>query len=291
MVGADLERSARRAHPAAVRPAARGARGAREGRRRRVRRRRSTRCCSAGPTRARSGWRARRSATSGWRCRGVSPGTSRARPVRPRGRHRVAADVVQRAHPGGGAARSPARSSEPERPGTVDEDEPVAEEVAPAAIEGPPVVDPELVSPMDGLVAGATFGSLVHAVLEHADPQASDLRAELRRCVEEERRWWSVPATSEQLADALLPMQHTPLGPLAGDLTLADLGRRDRLCELDFELPMAGGDLAAGSVPGRLLADVAFGAAPTPRCRRPGAGRTPTVSTTPRSATRCCAAT
>jgi exodeoxyribonuclease V beta subunit len=107
---------------------------------------------------------------------------------------------------------------------------------------------------MDGLTAGATFGSLVHAVLEHADPQAADLRAELLRCVEEQRRWWSVPASSEELADALLPMQHTPLGPLAADLTLADLGRHDRLCELDFEIPMAGGD--SGATPGRLLRDI-----------------------------------
>jgi exodeoxyribonuclease V beta subunit len=115
---------------------------------------------------------------------------------------------------------------------------------------------------MDGLTAGATFGSLVHAVLEHADPQAPDLRAELLRCVEEQRRWWSVPASSDELADALLPMQHTSLGPLADDLTLAQLGRGDRLCELDFELPMADGDLAGGAhdAPrGRLLAD--FGTA------------------------------
>jgi exodeoxyribonuclease V beta subunit len=145
-------------------------------------------------------------------------------------------------------------ASEPERPGTVDEAEPPAEDVG--AARGPEAseTDPALVSPMDGLTAGATFGSLVHAVLEHADPQAADLRAELLRCVEEQRRWWSVPASSEELADALLPMQHTPLGPLAADLTLADLGRHDRLCELDFEIPMAGGD--SGATPGRLLRDI-----------------------------------
>ena len=40
-------------------------------------------------------------------------------------------------------------------------------------LDGPP-------SPMDDLPAGATFGSLVHAVLEHADPHAPDLEAELR---------------------------------------------------------------------------------------------------------------
>ena len=150
--------------------------------------------------------------------------------------------------------------SEPEHPGTVDEAEAVEEDAA-AVVPATEEPDPDLVSPMDGLTAGATFGSLVHAVLEHADPQAPDLRAELLRCVEEQRRWWSVPASSEDLADALLPMQHTPLGPLADDLTLADLGRPDRLCELDFELPMADGDLAGDPTAphGRLLAD--FGTA------------------------------
>ena len=108
---------------------------------------------------------------------------------------------------------------------------------------------------MDGLVAGATFGSLVHAVLEHTDPEATDLRAELLARVEEERRWWSVPATSEELADALLPMQHSPLGPLADHRTLASLPLRDRLRELDFEIPMAGGD--RGDAEGRLLQDFA----------------------------------
>jgi exodeoxyribonuclease V beta subunit len=94
----------------------------------------------------------------------------------------------------------------------------------------------------------------VHAVLEHADPLADDLRAELLARVEEERRWWSVAATSDELADALLPMQHTPLGPLADDLSLAEIGMQDRLCELDFEFPMADGDASAlpGAAPSGL---------------------------------------
>jgi exodeoxyribonuclease V beta subunit len=147
--------------------------------------------------------------------------------------------------------RAHGASSEPEHSGTDDE-------VDPEDLEPPDEVDATdldvasieagLLSPMNGLPAGATFGSLVHAVLEHADPLATDLRAELLARVEEERRWWSVAATSEELADALLPMQHTPLGPLADDLTLASIGMADRLCELDFEFPMAHGD--AVSTPG-----------------------------------------
>ena len=37
-------------------------------------------------------------------------------------------------------------------------------------------------------------------------------------------------------------MLATPLGPLADGLSLQDIGVRDRLTELDFELPLAGGD-------------------------------------------------
>ena len=150
-------------------------------------------------------------------------------------------------------AVGPAAQSEPENRGTDDETE--VENAEQVLVTDVAEVDPALVSPMDGLVAGATFGSLVHAVLEHADPKAPDLRAELLARVEEERRWWSVPASSEELADALLPMQHTPLGPLVDGRTLADIGLDDRLRELDFEFPMGGGDDV--SVTTRTLAEFA----------------------------------
>ena len=40
----------------------------------------------------------------------------------------------------------------------------------------------------------------------------------------------------------------TPLGPMLGDLRLRDVARADRLDELDFELPLAGGDQPSGRV-------------------------------------------
>ena len=140
---------------------------------------------------------------------------------------------------------------EPEVPGTVDEDPAVVEEGAPGAPLDAPLASGGPLSPMAELPAGATFGSLVHAVLEHADPQAADLRAELRRHVDDQLRWWPVDAAADELATALVPMQHTPLGPLAGDLTLARIPLGDRLRELDFEFPLVGGDR-----PGRDLPDV-----------------------------------
>ncbi|GAA1949376.1 exodeoxyribonuclease V subunit beta [Nocardioides panacihumi] len=109
-----------------------------------------------------------------------------------------------------------------------------------------------LLSPMAGLPAGATFGSLVHAVLEHTDPDAPDLRDELLRHVTEQLRWWPVDASPEELADGLLPLNHTPLGPLADGLTLARIPLRDRLRELDFEFPLAGGDTRTATAEIRL---------------------------------------
>ncbi len=100
-----------------------------------------------------------------------------------------------------------------------------------------------VVSPMADLPVGATFGSLVHAVLEHADPQASDLRAELRAQVQEQLVRWPVPVDVDVLADALVAVCDTPLGPLAEGATLRGIGAADRLCEMDFELPLAGGDV------------------------------------------------
>jgi exodeoxyribonuclease V beta subunit len=113
---------------------------------------------------------------------------------------------------------------------------------------------------MGSLPSGATFGSLVHAVLEHADPAApergGDLRAELAHHVEVQRVRWPVGVGTDELVEALLAVCATPLGPLFGGRTLGEVPLRDRLRELDFELPLGGGDAARGTqVPG--LGDLA----------------------------------
>ncbi len=143
-----------------------------------------------------------------------------------------------------------APAAEPEEPGTVDEDQP-EDDGEPLAAPAPSDLGGPL-SPMADLPAGAAFGSLVHAVLEHADVTVPDLEDELLGHVTEQLRWWSVDVPPHDLARALVPMQQTSLGPLAHDLRLSDLGASERLSELDFELPLAGGDRsgARGSVLG-----------------------------------------
>jgi exodeoxyribonuclease V beta subunit len=110
-------------------------------------------------------------------------------------------------------------------------------------------------SPMADLPTGAKFGTLVHAVLETADPFAGDLTAELEAQIREHSMWWPVDTPPEELAAAMVPLHDTPLGPLAPDTTLRQIGLPDRLREMEFEFPLAGGDLR-GKAPSITLADV-----------------------------------
>ena len=155
-----------------------------------------------------------------------------------------------------------AHGSEPAVAGVASEPEPAKENdevVGPVEVDGllataPPDADLVRLSPMAELPTGAEFGVAVHAVLEAVDPQAGDLNAELRRAGQAVLT--RLPAgtfTADQLALGLAPAFATPLGPLAGDRTLADIPRRDRLAELGFELPLAGGEVTRAEL---LLADL-----------------------------------
>jgi exodeoxyribonuclease V beta subunit len=159
------------------------------------------------------------------------------------------------------AEPAPGATSEPEERPKDDEPElePVADGVdrdgsprLPAG-EGPAPVP----SPMGTLPVGARFGSLVHAVLETADPQAADLRQEMLARIAEQLVRWPVELDPGALADALVAVCDSPLGPLAGPTRLRDLGARDRLCELQFELPLSGGDNRAHPAGTVTLGDVA----------------------------------
>ena len=71
-----------------------------------------------------------------------------------------------------------------------------------------------LPSPMGDLPTGAKFGTLVHAVLENADPLAADLAAELRAQVEKHSVWWPVDSLGRRTglrsgADARHPARST----------------------------------------------------------------------------------
>jgi exodeoxyribonuclease V beta subunit len=137
--------------------------------------------------------------------------------------------------------------SEPEETGTEDEADIELEALAPEADAVPIDTVPidTVPSPMADLPLGTGFGTLVHAVFEVADLSAPDLLTELTtHCTEQMVRNPVPGLDAATLAAALLPAAQTPLGPLTGGLRLADIAPRDRLAELDFELPLAGGDQA-----------------------------------------------
>jgi exodeoxyribonuclease V beta subunit len=126
--------------------------------------------------------------------------------------------------------------SEPEK-GEKD-DEP------PTAVDGEGAAGPEtVVSPMADLPGGAAFGTLVHGLLELIDPTAADLEAEVRtHAAAQLARFGPADLDAATLSAALLPGLRTPLGPLVGDRSLVDIAPADRLAELEFELPLGGGD-------------------------------------------------
>ncbi len=149
-------------------------------------------------------------------------------------------------------------SSEPEERGVVDE--PSAPVPAPALVAesasgqlsmgvGAPV------SPWSALPAGADFGTFVHRVFEASDFAAPDLAAELEdRVTALATRRALGEASSTEAVAALVGTIETPLGAIADGLRLRDVSRADRLDELAFELPLAGGDDPTGGLTLRAIA-------------------------------------
>jgi exodeoxyribonuclease V beta subunit len=147
------------------------------------------------------------------------------------------------------AAHDARVGSEPEAEGTVDEPE-----VTGAAAEGarrPPETDDlfaerqlrERLSLWQSLGGGADVGTFVHRILERVDFTAADLAATLGAevALAANRR---PPALTDDatIVAALQAAIETPLGPMTGGRALRDFGTGDRLNELHFELPLAGGD-------------------------------------------------
>jgi exodeoxyribonuclease V beta subunit len=136
-------------------------------------------------------------------------------------------------------------TSEPEEQVEIDEPD------APTPTPEPSVeaIPAELQRPSGwaALEGGVDFGTVVHRALEATDFAAPDLEAELGAAVEEALAWRpSLVEDPSGLVSALTEAIDTPLGPLIGDLRLRDFGRGDRLDELEFEMPLVGGDDPSG---------------------------------------------
>jgi exodeoxyribonuclease V beta subunit len=144
--------------------------------------------------------------------------------------------------------------SEPEEP--LVEDEPDAEEPTPASAlaAAPELSVPALLGEMP---IGAEAGTFVHSVMEATDFDAADLPAELARRIGEVRGRRTADIGDPSLVtEGLAAMISTPLGDVVGGIALRDVARADRLDELGFELPLAGGDAPEGWVTVERVADV-----------------------------------
>jgi exodeoxyribonuclease V beta subunit len=141
--------------------------------------------------------------------------------------------------------------SEPEDPGLDDEPAaPTSSVVPPAGVAaGPAPADAWVASPLGGTPGGAEVGTFVHAVLEQLDFTAPDLPAELDAAMAAtEGSGAGLAGDLSVLAGGLAAAITTPLGPLLPGVTLRDVARPDRVDELRFELPLAGGDSPIGQV-------------------------------------------
>ena len=161
-------------------------------------------------------------------------------------------------------------ASEPEDAGVADEPDGVAAVV----VERPPADAPAV--PLGIMPAGAQIGTFVHRVLEAADFAAADLDVELTAQIAAAQARGNVDIGDSALVVAgLRAVLETPLGELTGGARLCDFARTDRLDELTFELPLAGGDDPTGRVTLEAIAGVlrSHGRAVVVRrpARRPGA--------------------
>ncbi|MGV1010023.1 MAG: UvrD-helicase domain-containing protein [Dermatophilaceae bacterium] len=105
------------------------------------------------------------------------------------------------------AAAAAAQAHDPsDLPPTSEPEDPPRADEPPLVVSREPLQDRPalLLSPMGSMPVGAAFGSLVHAVLERADPAApergGDWRAELAHHVREQLLWWPVDVDPDDLA-------------------------------------------------------------------------------------------
>ena len=136
-------------------------------------------------------------------------------------------------------------ASEPERPVLLDEPEAPTPVLTPAPTELS--LELSLQSPLGTMPVGVAFGTFVHTVLEAADFAAADLDSELASQVALAAARRSLDLGDPGVAvNGLRAAIETPLGAVVDGTRLRDVARSDRLGELEFELPLAGGDEPTG---------------------------------------------
>ena len=114
--------------------------------------------------------------------------------------------------------------------------------------------------PLGDLPGGPRVGTMVHDLIEHTEFDAPDLVGAVRTAAlaagADRHVDGQVDGQVELLVAGLVAAIETPLGPIADGRRLRDIGRRDRLDELSFDLPLAGGDAPTGLLTMGSIAEV-----------------------------------
>lgn len=160
-------------------------------------------------------------------------------------------------HRAGGRPPPHAAADEPTDGGVSGRDSGDAPADAPSA-ELPLADAPPAELPLADAPRGPEFGDAVHRILEHTDFRADrDASGGLAQAVEREvaRSVVLEERHRDALVGGLARTLSTPLRGGLGDIALADIDRRDRLDELEFELALAGGHTPEGEITLGLIAD------------------------------------
>ena len=113
--------------------------------------------------------------------------------------------------------------------------------------------------PLADFSRGKDAGNFLHKVMELHDFTLPSADPTLDRLVQDQARQHSLAlddAGRARLVAGLERVLDTPLGAATGGLRLRDIGPKQRLSELDFDIPLVGADDDAGRAVGHALPNV-----------------------------------
>jgi exodeoxyribonuclease V beta subunit len=111
--------------------------------------------------------------------------------------------------------------------------------------------------PLSQMPGGVEVGSFIHGVLEETDFAAGDIGVEISGAVSAAMSRRAIDLGDRaQVVAGLSAAIETPLGAIVDGVRLRDVARCDRLDELTFELPLAGGDRPGSALCMPDIADV-----------------------------------
>jgi exodeoxyribonuclease V beta subunit len=122
--------------------------------------------------------------------------------------------------------------------------------------EGPGLLGLGSVLPLSSMPGNVDVGTVIHKVLEMIDFTSPDLDRELLEAIVTETQLRQVDlGDPETVAVGIRAALECPLGPLVPEVRLLDIGVRDRVDEMSFELPLVGGDRVTGHLSLGAIAD------------------------------------